>query len=121
MAKSDSLLDGALGLTARQGDGTRAPTLTGLLLVGRENALRELVSTHEFAFHVLAREAVGFNEFRRFPLLKALDWLETNFRPYNPEREIQVGLFRVPVPKVDMGAFREAVANALEQFQANPP
>lgn len=109
----DEALDGALGLTARLSDGNRAPTLTGLLLVGKEGALRELVSTHEFAFQVLEREAVGFNEFRRFPLLKALDWLETNFRPYNPEREIQVGLFRVPVPKVDMGAFREAVANAL--------
>jgi ATP-dependent DNA helicase RecG len=109
----DEALDGALGLTARQSDGSRAPTLTGLLLIGKELALRELVPTHEFAFQVLAREAVGFNEFRRFPLLKALDWLETNFRPYNPEREIQVGLFRVPVPKVDLGAFREAVANAL--------
>lgn len=109
----DEALDGALGFTVRQGDGSRVPTLTGLLLLGREGALRELVSTHEFAFQVLAREAVGFNEFRRFPLLKALDWLETNFRPYNPERELLVGLFRVPVPKVDMGAFREAVANAL--------
>ncbi|WP_208599971.1 AlbA family DNA-binding domain-containing protein, partial [Duganella phyllosphaerae] len=109
----DEALDGALGLTARQSDGTRVPTLTGMLLLGKELALRELVGTHEFAFQVLAREAVGFNEFRRFPLLKALDWLETNFRPYNPEREIQVGLFRVPVPKVDLGAFREAVANAL--------
>jgi ATP-dependent DNA helicase RecG len=110
----DEALDGALGLTTRLPDGSgRAPTLTGLLLVGKEAALRELLPTHEFAFQVLAREAVGFNEFRRFPLLKALDWLETNFRPYNPEREIQVGLFRVPVPKVDMGAFREAVANAL--------
>lgn len=109
----DEALDGALGLTSRQDDGTRVPTLTGLLLVGKELALRELVPTHEFAFQVLAREAVGFNEFRRFPLLKALEWLETNFRPYNPEREIQVGLFRVPVPKVDLGAFREAVANAL--------
>ncbi|MCD9227237.1 winged helix DNA-binding domain-containing protein, partial [Ralstonia pseudosolanacearum] len=82
-------------------------------LVGRENALRERVPTHEFAFQVLAREAVAFNEFRRFPLLKALDWLETNFRPYNPEHEVQIGLFRVPVPKVDLGAFREGVANAL--------
>ncbi|CAD5366518.1 ATPase [Rubrivivax sp. A210] len=109
----DEALDGALGLTIRQADGTRVPTLTGLLLVGREQALRDLVPTHEFAFQVLAREAVGFNEFRRFPLLKALDWLETNFRPYNPEREIQIGLFRVPVPRVDLGAFREAVANAL--------
>jgi ATP-dependent DNA helicase RecG len=109
----DEALDGALGLTTRQADGTRVPTLTGLLLVGREQSLRDLVPTHEFAFQVLAQQAVRFNEFRRFPLLKALDWLETNFRPYNPEREIQVGLFRVPVPRVDLGAFREGVANAL--------
>lgn len=109
----DEALDGALMLTARQPDGSRVPTLTGLLLVGRETSLRQLVPTHEFAFQVLAQQAVRFNEFRRFPLLKALDWLETNFRPYNPEDELQVGLFRVPVPKVDMGAFREAVANAL--------
>lgn len=109
----DEALDGALLLTARQTDGTRVPTLTGLLLIGRETSLRQLVPTHEFAFQVLAQQAVRFNEFRRFPLLKALDWLETNFRPYNPEEELQVGLFRVPVPKVDLGAFREAVANAL--------
>lgn len=109
----DDAIDGALGFTTRNESGQRVPTLTGLLIIGRESALREKVPTHEFAFQVLAREAVAFNEFRRFPLLKALDWLETNFRPYNPEKEIQVGLFRVPVPKVDMGAFREAVANAL--------
>ncbi len=109
----DEALDGALGLTARQPDGARVPTLTGLLLIGREQSLRTLVPTHEFAFQVLAREAVRFNEFRRFPLLKALDWLETNFRPNNPERELLMGLFRVPVPKVDLAAFREGVANAL--------
>ena len=109
----DEALDGALGLTARQPDGSRLPTLTGLLLVGREAALQQRVPTHEFAFQVLAQQAVKFNEFRRYPLLKAVDWLETNFRPYNPEEELQVGLFRVPVPLVDMGAFREAVANAL--------
>ena len=59
------------------------------------------------------REAVGFNEFHRFPLLKAMEWLETNFRPYNPEDEMLIDMFRVPIPKVDMGAFREALANAL--------
>jgi ATP-dependent DNA helicase RecG len=109
----DEALDGALGFTTRTVHGTRIPTLTGLLVIGRENALRELVPTHELAFQVLSREAVSFNEFQRYPLLKALEWLETNFRPYNPENELQIGLFRVPVPKVDMGAFREAVANAL--------
>lgn len=109
----DESLDGALGFTTRNEEGIRVPTLTGMLIIGRETTLRELVSTHEMAFQVLSRENVLFNEFRRFPLLKALEWLETNFRPYNPENEMQIGLFRVPVPKVDMGAFREAVANAL--------
>ncbi|EPN37980.1 helix-turn-helix domain-containing protein, partial [Pseudomonas syringae] len=71
----DEALDGALLLTARQPDGMRVPTLTGLLLIGRETSLRQLVPTHEFAFQVLAQQAVRFNEFRRFPLLKALDWL----------------------------------------------
>lgn len=109
----DEALDGVLGFSTRTSTGERVPTLTGLLVIGRESALRERVPTHEFAFQVLVRETVSFNEFRRFPLLKALDWLETNFRPNNPEKEVQIGLFRVPVPKVDMGAFREAVANAL--------
>ena len=109
----DEALDGALGLTQRLEDGRRVPTLCGLLLIGREASLLRLVPTHEFAFQVMAQQAVRFNEFRRFPLLKGMDWLETNFRPYNPEQEIQVGLFRVPVPLVDLGSFREAVANAL--------
>lgn len=109
----DEALDGALGFTTRTETGARVPTLTGLLVIGRETALGEHVPTHEFAFQVLERETVRFNEFRRFPLLKALDWLETNFRPHNPEQEVQIGLFRVPVPRVDIGAFREAVANAL--------
>lgn len=109
----DEDLDGVLGLTQRQADGSRLPTLTGLLLIGKESSLWQLVPTHEVAFQVLAQEAVKLNEFRRYPLLKALDWLETNFRPYNPEDEIRIGMFRVPVPMVDMDAFREAVANAL--------
>lgn len=108
----DEALEGALALT-RTEDGVRKPTLTGLLLIGREEALRRLVGTHEIAFQVLAQEAVEFNEIQRYPLLKAISWLETNFRPYNKEKEIQVDLFRVPVPLVDMNAFREAIANAV--------
>lgn len=47
-------LDGALGLTVRQPDGIRVPTLTGLLLVDRETSLRQLAPMYEFAFQVLA-------------------------------------------------------------------
>lgn len=109
----DEAMDGALAFTARLPDGQRVPTLCGLLVIGRVEALRQHVPTHELAFQVLAEQSVRLNEFRNVPLLHAIEWLETNFRPYNPEEELQVGLFRVPVPKVDMGAFREAVANAL--------
>lgn len=109
---SDDEVDGALGFVTTTG-GRRVPTLTGLLMLGREAALRDLVPTHEVAFQVLDGEAVRLNEFSRAPLLRVFEWLDTLFLPLNPEEEVQVGLFRVPVPRVDRAAFREAVANAL--------
>lgn len=108
----DEKLDGVLKLTAVEA-GVRVPTLLGLLLIGRESALRQYVPAHEVAFQVLDHEEVQVNEFTRAPLLKTMDWLETMFRPYNPEEELQIGLFRVPIPRVDDRAFREALANAL--------
>jgi ATP-dependent DNA helicase RecG len=108
----DEQLDGALGLTVRAERG-RVPTLTGLLLVGREAALAQFAPSHEVALQVMDGENVRFNQFIRSPLLRAFEWLETSFAPLNVEEELQVGPFRVPVPLVDRRAFREAVANAL--------
>lgn len=109
---TDEELDGALGLTVRQADG-RVPTLTGMLLIGKEGALRDFVPTHEFAFQVREQEDVRLNEFSRAPLVRLFEWAENTFVPLNPEQEMQVGLFRVPVPRVDRATFREALANAL--------
>lgn len=109
---SDDELDGALGLTVRVG-AHRVPSLTGLLLIGRVPRLRELVPTHEVAFQVLEGEEVRTNEFRRTPLLRLVEWLETSFTAINVEEEMQLGLFRVPVPRVDKRAFREGVLNAV--------
>lgn len=109
---SDDELDGALALTVRK-DGKCVPTLAGLLLIGKERALVELVPTHELAFQVLEGEKVKLNEFSRAPLLRLFEWVENLFTPLNPEQEMQVGLFRVPVPRVDRMSFREALANAL--------
>lgn len=109
---SDEELDGALGLTKGVGH-DRVPSLAGLLLIGRENALARLVPTHEVAFQVLEGASVRFNEFRRWPLLRLVEWLDAQFSSRNPEEEMQVGLFRVGVPRVDFSAYREALANAL--------
>lgn len=108
----DAQLDAALGLTVRTPAGY-LPSLTGLLLIGNEASLRALVPTHEIAFQILEGEEVHFNEFSRAPLLRAFEWVETLFKPLNTEREFQSGLFRVPVPRLDQRAFREAIANAI--------
>ncbi len=113
VALSDSeLLDAALGLTLRQGAVVR-PSLAGLLLIGREPALRTLVPTHEVAFQVLEREVVRTNEFSRAPLVRMIEWIENLIAPWNREEEIQVGLLRVPALRFERRAFREAFANAL--------
>jgi len=102
----------ALGLIRSGGKGDAA-TVTGLLLVGKEAALRTHIPAHEVAFQVLARSEVKMNEFRRWPLLRALEWILEAFQMRNEERELNIGLFRVGVPAYDWRGFREAVNNAF--------
>lgn len=108
----DIEFDGALGLTRRE-DGDRFPTVAGLLLIGKEPAIREHLPTHEVAFQVLNREEVRVNEFHRRPLLQLFEILEGFFAARIVEHEVQVGLFRVPIPNIDRRAWREGVVNAL--------
>lgn len=53
------------------------------------------------------------NEFFRKPLLETFETIELLFNARVSEEEIQVGLFRVPIPNFDRRAFREAFVNAL--------
>lgn len=109
---ADDELDGALGLV-RTSNGIRCPTLAGLLLLGTENLLRQHLPSHEVAFQILRGTDVLMNEFFRKPLLETFEEIELLFRARVEEEEIQVGLFRVPIPNYDRQAFREAFVNAL--------
>lgn len=109
---ADNELDGALGLTSGI-DGTLRPTVAGLLLLGTETDLRRLLPAHEVAFQVLQGTNVRVNEFFRKPLLQTFEEIEQLFKARVEEEEIQIGLFRVPVPNFDRRAFREAFVNAL--------
>ncbi|MAT50825.1 MAG: ATPase [Porticoccaceae bacterium] len=109
---ADDELDGALGLTVNI-NGTRRPTVAGLLLLGNEMQLRQHLPSHEVAFQVLRGTDVLVNEFYRKPLLETFEEVEVLFRARVEEEEIQVGLFRVPIPNFDRRAFREAFVNAL--------
>ncbi len=109
---ADAELDGALGL-CREVNGLRRPTITGLLILGTEELLRQHLPAYEVAFQVLQGTDVKVNEFYRKPLLETFEEVEILFKARVEEEEIQVGLFRVPVPNYDRRAFREAFVNAL--------
>jgi len=109
---ADEELDGALGLVVTI-DGIRRPTLAGLLLMGREEMLRQHVPAHEIAFQVLEGTDVQVNEFFRKPLLQTFEEVEVLFKARVNEQEMQAGLFRVPIPNYDRRAFREGFINAL--------
>lgn len=108
----DEAFDGALGLT-RTVEGVTRPTVTGLLLAGREAAIREHLPAHEAAFQLLSGTEVKVNDFYRWPLVRLFERLDEQFRAYLQEKEVQAGLFRVAVPSVDPRSYREALVNAL--------
>lgn len=109
---SDDELDDALGLVTVH-DGRRVPTVTGLLLLGRPEALRRHLPTHEVLFQVQAGADVRVNETYRTALLHIVEEIEGHLQRCNTLTETQVGLYRVPIPSVDVRAFREAVLNAI--------
>lgn len=102
----------ALGAVEANGRVTAVRVL-GLLLFGKEEALRRALPTHEVAFQVLSGTRVEVNDFFRWPLLRVTEEIEARFRARNREEEFQLGMLRVGVPDYPERAFREAVANAL--------
>jgi ATP-dependent DNA helicase RecG len=112
LALADEELDGALGLV-KIIDGKQHPTFAGLLLLGTEELLRTYLPAYEVAFQVLSGTDVKVNEFYRKPLIETFEEVELQFKPWVVEEELEVGLFRVPIPNYDRRAFREGFVNAL--------
>lgn len=109
---TDPELDEALGFMHVRGS-RRIPTVSGLLVLGKERALKTHLPTHEVAFQVLEGTEVRVNTFHRTPLLRAFEHLDEQFRVRYVEQELAAGLFRVPIPNFDPRAFREALVNAF--------
>ncbi len=112
LSLNDEELEGALGFVRRE-NGHRIPTVAGVLVLGRESTLRTHLPTHEIAFQVLAGTQVQVNDFSHAPLLKTFERVMAQSQDRVTEDEIQVGLFRVPIPRLDLRSFREAFVNAI--------
>ncbi|MEX2488617.1 MAG: crosslink repair DNA glycosylase YcaQ family protein [Pseudomonadales bacterium] len=109
---TDEEFDGALGLVSCK-QGECHPTVAGLLMLGTEALLRQHLPAYEVAFQVMHGTDVRVNEFYRKPLIETFEEVELQFKPWVLEEELEVGLFRVPIPNYDRRAFREGFINAL--------
>lgn len=109
---SDEELDKALRLIKEE-NGIMYPTVTGMLLIGKEERMQELMPTAKAAFQVLEGTAVRVNEQFAKPLLAVFEIFENYMKAWNPEREMEYGLFRIPIPEFSETAFREGLVNAF--------
>lgn len=105
-------LDKALGLVRETPNGL-IPTVAGLLLIGKQKRLKQLVPGNDFVFQHLSATDVLANEDMPYPLLKAFEMLLDRFRARNSETEIMQDLVRVGIPMYSQEAFREALVNAM--------
>ena len=108
----DDELDIALRMVTKVGD-NYVPTVTGMLLLGKEERIAELMPTAKSSFQVLEGTSVRMNEDSCKPLIELFENYETYLKAWNPERETEYGLFRIPIPEFDWSAFREGLVNAF--------
>ena len=99
----------ALGLV----EGDARIRVAGLLLLGREEAIRRLLPAHEVAFQVLRGTRITMNDFLPWPLLRVSEELFARFEARNEQEELEVGHVRAGIPDYSPAGFREAVHNAL--------
>lgn len=109
---SDEELDKALQLV-KDNHGVLKPTITGLLLIGKEEKIKEYIPTAKESFQVLEGTKIRINEEYSKPLLATFELFEGYMKAWNPEQEMEYGLFRVPIPEFSEAAFREGLVNAF--------
>jgi ATP-dependent DNA helicase RecG len=109
---NDEELDKALRFIVDY-DGKLIPTVTGMLLLGKVESLNKHIPTAKISFQVLEGTDVKVNDIFIKPLLAAFEILEDYMKAWNPEKEMEIGLLRIPIPEFDKRAFREALVNAF--------
>lgn len=109
---TDEELDKALQLVKEEA-GVLYPTVAGMLLLGKEEKIAELLPTAKAVFQVLEGTKVRKNEQTSKPLLATFELFEEYMKAWNPEKEMEYGLFRVPIPEFSEAAYREGLVNAF--------
>ena len=109
---TDEELLRALGFSREQ-NGVNYPTVAGILMLGRASAIQRFVPTGKSSFQVLEGTNVRVNEDYALPILAAIEKIIAHMEVWNPQQELEFGLFRMAVPEFDKRALREAIVNAF--------
>lgn len=109
---SDQELDKALQLVVTLED-RLVPTYTGMLILGRVDKIKEYMPTAEAGFLMINGTEVNTNETFYLPILAGIERILDFINARNPERELEMGIFRLSIPEFDKRAVREAVVNAF--------
>lgn len=112
LALSNDELLKALGFTREQ-NGVVYPTVAGVLMAGKVSVIKRFVPTAKASFQVLDGTSVRVNEDYVLPILACIEKIMSHMEAWNPEQELELGLFRMPAPEFDKRAFREAIVNAF--------
>lgn len=75
-----------------------AVRVRGLLLFGKEAAVRQFLPTHEAAFQVLSGTASAVNDFLHWLVLRVFEELLLRFRARQRKEELLIGVQHIGVP-----------------------
>jgi ATP-dependent DNA helicase RecG len=90
-------------------------THTGMLLFARRELLARLCPQVQFHYVLHDGEtSLARNDIERLSLLEIVERMDAVFQgPLNPEKEVDLGLFKLRIPQFPIEGVREAILNAL--------
>lgn len=103
----------ALGFTRELNNNVAYPTIAGILMAGKISSIKRFVPTEKSSFQVLEGTVVRVNEDFVLPVLASIEKVINFTEAWNPQQELELGLFRMPAPDFDKRALREAIVNAF--------
>lgn len=89
------------------------PTIAGILMAGKISSIKRFIPTEKASFQVLEGTSVRVNEDFVLPILASIEKIISFTEAWNPQQELELGLFRMPAPDFDKRALREAIVNAF--------
>lgn len=108
----DEELEKALGFVSTVED-RELPTVAGLLMIGREEAIAKHIPTAGSVLQVLSGTDIKVNLEYTGSLLRSIEQIADAIEPWNPITEMSMGLFSDPVRAFNKRAVREALVNAF--------